>query len=100
MSSDKIKISGTSKEEWEKTKFRLDFLPNSVIQQIESAETIADITRCYLKKVYKTDPKIYIPRELVRQITADGDRVCIYCFDFYFEAHKEEFTYQYIFVEK
>lgn len=93
----KIKILAETKEEWDVIKTKLDTLPQAVLDQIESAESSFSI-KCNFRKKYSSDDKIYIPKELVTQITPFNEYIGVYCKDFFFQLPKSDFNYNYIFI--
>lgn len=93
----KIKILAETKEQWDIIKERLDTLPQVVAEQIESAESSFSIT-CNFAKRYSSNDKIYIPKELVTQITHWDEYIGVYCGEFFFKIPKSNFNYNYIFI--
>ena len=93
-----IKISASSKEEWDMIKEKLDLLPDVVLDQIESADSSFSV-KCHMKHMFGENPRLYIPKQLVTQIKEFHDYIGIYCGDYFFEAPKVKSGYEYIFVD-
>lgn len=93
-----IQITATSIEEFTRISEKIKELPEKVLDQIEKVDTRHWIS-CYIKQRYTDNKDIYIPRNMVTQISDFGDYIGIYCGDFFLKAPKADFNYTYILID-
>lgn len=94
----KINITASSIEEYQRLSEKIKELPESTYNQIQSVETGLTGIVCTIKPISENDRRIYIPSALCTQIEDFGDYIGIYAQSFFIKAKKDTFPYSYILI--